>query len=106
ATPWLRRAEARVAKPVSCAARHSVSRLRHVACEQMLNTIGTQRSAAGTGKQPLGISSALLPNPSFQDGGRGLGQRRAAFLASFSPATHVCASSERDVLVAQPGHFG
>jgi len=28
-------------------------RLRHVACEQMLNTIGTQGSAAGTGNSVL-----------------------------------------------------
>src|SRR5664279_1820027 len=78
---------------------------RHVACQQVLNTIGTQRSAAGAGKRRFRVFSAWLPNPMLQDRDRRLGQGSTTFLSSFSPATHMCAGSERDVLVPPRGHL-
>src|SRR5260221_7429522 len=81
-------------------------RLRRVACQQVVNAIGTQRPTPSTGKQRFGIFFALLPNPSFEDRDCGSGQGCTTFLASFPPATYICAVAQRDILVPQRGHLG
>src|SRR5580704_3773311 len=77
-----------------------------MASQQVLNAIGAQGPTTSARKQCFGVFSALLPNPCFENGDRGLGQGSTTFLSAFSTTMHVRAGSERDILVPQCGHFG
>src|ERR1700722_18575196 len=84
----------------------SFSCLGHVPCDHVLNTDGTQASATRTGKQSLGIFSALFPQPSLEYRYGGLGQRGTAFLAPLPVAMNMRASAQRNVFVTQGRHLG
>jgi hypothetical protein len=84
----------------------SLSCLRQVPSEHVLNSIGAQAAATLARKQSFGIFSALFPNPGLEHHDGRLGQGSTTFLASFPLATNIGASTEPDVFVPQSGHLG
>ena len=73
--------------------------------QQVLHAVDAETFALGAGKEHVAISALRLAQPGFQDGERGLGDRRTAFLATLANDAHVSAGSEDEVVTFEPGHL-
>jgi hypothetical protein len=72
---------------------------------QALQCVGTETSAAGTGRDRIVELPALLRQPSLEDGRNVGAQRRASHLAAFPEATNMSADAEFDIAPAKGCDF-
>ena len=73
--------------------------------QQVLHAMDAQAFAPGTGKQDLPVTALSLAQPGGQDGQRGLGNRRTAFLAALADHAQVRARPEDEIVAREPGHL-
>jgi len=69
---------------------------RHAFADEILDGIGAEAAAVDAWEKGLGTAPARFPQPLFQHGDCGGGQRRAPFLASFAEATDMRAPPQDD----------
>jgi hypothetical protein len=73
--------------------------------QEITRPVGAETTASGVRKEYLSITSLWLPQPSFQNGDRRLGEWCATLFATLTYHTDMRAAPQGEVLACESGHL-